>query len=71
MKKSSDYTQIKYHTYDLVEFFVLLVGIVRKVVIQVILCDSVHYVVCHIQIYLLYYMKFHKRCLTPSLFNYI
>ncbi len=34
-------------TYNLIKFFVLLVGIVGEVVIQVVLRDGIYNVVCH------------------------
>ena len=34
-------------TYDLVKFFVLLVGILGEVIIEVVLSDGIYNVVCH------------------------
>ena len=48
-------------TYNLIELFVLLIGIVGEVVIHVVLSDGIYNVVCHITIsnfiFVINYMK--------------
>ena len=37
-------------SYNLVQLFILLIGVVRKVIIEIILGNSIYNVVCHLNI---------------------
>jgi hypothetical protein len=55
-------------TYNLVELFVLLIGIVGEVVIQVVLSDGIYNVVCHITISnFIFVINYMKKTLLSSL----